>query len=97
MCLQDMDLYDESRTLLHAGALFRRYRSKAELSYTWAELHVALLDNYRASISVVVVCTSDAPFTVLILRPEERPNGSIRYGVVSRVRSSPRFSLPLPS
>ncbi|TCD69356.1 hypothetical protein EIP91_007912 [Steccherinum ochraceum] len=63
----DMDLYDQSRTLLHAGALFRRYRSKADVSHTWAELHVALLDNY-----------------LLILRPEERPNGAIRYGVVSR-------------
>ncbi|KAH8099970.1 hypothetical protein BXZ70DRAFT_1024921 [Cristinia sonorae] len=63
----DMDLYDQSRTLLHAGALFRRYRSKADMSHTWAELHVALLDNY-----------------LLILRPEERPNGAIRYGVVSR-------------
>ncbi|THH33188.1 hypothetical protein EUX98_g965 [Antrodiella citrinella] len=62
----DMDLYDSSRTLLHAGALFRRYRSK-DMSHTWAELHIALLDNY-----------------LLILRPDERPNGSIRYGVVSR-------------
>ena len=46
MLLQDMDLYDQSRTLLHAGALYRRYRSKADMSHTWAELHVALLDNY---------------------------------------------------
>ncbi|KAI0752263.1 hypothetical protein BC629DRAFT_1297111 [Irpex lacteus] len=40
----DLDLYDESRTLLYQGTLARRY--KAEVGYNWADLHVALLDNY---------------------------------------------------
>ena len=45
--LQDLDLYDESRTLLHSGQLARRYTSRTEVTYTWVDLHVALLDNYR--------------------------------------------------
>ncbi|KAI0694624.1 hypothetical protein BC835DRAFT_1274268 [Cytidiella melzeri] len=40
----DLDLYEESRTLLHEGTLARRY--KGEVGYHWADLHVALLDNY---------------------------------------------------
>ncbi|CCM01400.1 uncharacterized protein FIBRA_03451 [Fibroporia radiculosa] len=40
----DLDLYDESRTLVHSGPLARRYRS--DMGYNWADLHVALLDNY---------------------------------------------------
>ena len=94
-----MDLYDQSRTLLHAGALFRRYRSKADMSHTWAELHVALLDNYRACIRTIRTydygqLTISRFSSVLILRPEERPNGSIRYGVVSRVSHSSSYPVP---
>ena len=40
-----MDLYNESRTLVHSGTLARRIRS--EMGHTWSDLHVALLDNYR--------------------------------------------------
>ncbi|KAI0091299.1 hypothetical protein BDY19DRAFT_1033671 [Irpex rosettiformis] len=40
----ELDLYDESRTLLYQSTLARRY--KAEVGYSWADLHVALLDNY---------------------------------------------------
>ncbi|KAF7799770.1 hypothetical protein EIP86_011012 [Pleurotus ostreatoroseus] len=40
----DLDLYDESRTLVHAGPLARRFRG--DLGYTLADLHVALLDSY---------------------------------------------------
>ncbi|EMD33527.1 hypothetical protein CERSUDRAFT_87363 [Gelatoporia subvermispora B] len=40
----DMDLYDESRTLIYQGPLARRFKS--EVAYSWADLHVALLDNY---------------------------------------------------
>lgn len=40
----DLDLYDEARTLIYSGPLSRRYRS--EMGYSWANLHVALLDNY---------------------------------------------------
>ncbi|PIL35597.1 hypothetical protein GSI_02325 [Ganoderma sinense ZZ0214-1] len=40
----DLDLYDEGRSLPHQGSLSRRYRS--EMNFHWADLHVALLDNY---------------------------------------------------
>jgi len=40
-----MDLYNESRTLVHSGTLGRRMRS--EMGHTWVDLYVALLDNYR--------------------------------------------------
>ncbi|KAL6307423.1 hypothetical protein BKA93DRAFT_815806 [Sparassis latifolia] len=40
----DLDLYGDNRTLVHSGPLARKYRS--EVSYNWADLHVALLDNY---------------------------------------------------
>ncbi|EKM58279.1 uncharacterized protein PHACADRAFT_140069, partial [Phanerochaete carnosa HHB-10118-sp] len=42
----DLDLYDESRTLQYSGPLARRYTSRTEVTYTWVDLHVALLDNY---------------------------------------------------
>lgn len=41
---QDLDLYDESRSLRFQGPLSRRYKSNMDLH--WADLHVALLDNY---------------------------------------------------
>ncbi|KAL0955022.1 hypothetical protein HGRIS_003941 [Hohenbuehelia grisea] len=41
----DMDLYDESRTLVHDGPVSRRMR--LDTGFTgWAELQLALLDNY---------------------------------------------------
>ncbi|KZT00783.1 uncharacterized protein LAESUDRAFT_687612 [Laetiporus sulphureus 93-53] len=40
----DLDLYDKMRALVHSGPLSRRYRS--EMGTSWADLHVALLDNY---------------------------------------------------
>lgn len=44
MTVKDLDLFDESRSLLHLGPLARRYR--ADVGYHWADLNVALLDNY---------------------------------------------------
>lgn len=44
-CIQDMDLYNESRSLVYSGTLARRIKS--EMGHTWVDLHVALLDNYR--------------------------------------------------
>lgn len=52
MIAQDLDLYDESRTLLFGGQLARRY--KAEVGYNWADLYVALLDNYCECYLVMV-------------------------------------------
>ncbi|KAI0367745.1 hypothetical protein BV20DRAFT_1045369 [Pilatotrama ljubarskyi] len=40
----DLDLYDESRSLRYQGPLSRRYKTNMDLH--WADLHVALLDNY---------------------------------------------------
>ncbi|KAI0775224.1 hypothetical protein BD413DRAFT_534078 [Trametes elegans] len=40
----DLDLYDESRSLRFQGPLSRRYKTNMDLH--WADLHVALLDNY---------------------------------------------------
>ncbi|EJF64968.1 hypothetical protein DICSQDRAFT_159921 [Dichomitus squalens LYAD-421 SS1] len=40
----DLDLYDAARSLQYQGQLSRRYKS--EMNFHWADLHVALLDNY---------------------------------------------------
>ena len=50
---QDLDLYDESRTLIYSSPLARRYRG--EVGYNWADLHVALLDNYREYTDIDIV------------------------------------------
>ncbi|KAK7690932.1 hypothetical protein QCA50_006035 [Cerrena zonata] len=42
----DLDLYDETRTLIRLGSLARRYRKENTVGYSWADLNVALLDNY---------------------------------------------------
>ncbi|KAF9557432.1 hypothetical protein CPC08DRAFT_640312 [Agrocybe pediades] len=42
----DMDLYDESRTLVYIGTVFRRNRSETGLTEKWVELTAALMDNY---------------------------------------------------
>ncbi|KIY71515.1 Dbl domain-containing protein [Cylindrobasidium torrendii FP15055 ss-10] len=41
----DMDLYDDSRTVVHAGPVARKSRSSTA-GTSWADLHLALLDNY---------------------------------------------------
>jgi hypothetical protein len=43
---QDMDMYDEKRTLVHSGPLARRARQETEWC-GWNDHYVALLDNYR--------------------------------------------------
>lgn len=42
---QDMDLYNETRSLVHIGQLARKQR--ADNWSRWLDLEVALLDNYR--------------------------------------------------
>ncbi|KAI1797140.1 hypothetical protein LXA43DRAFT_982888 [Ganoderma leucocontextum] len=61
----DLDLYDEGRSLPYQGPVSRRYRS--EMNFHWADLHLALLDNY-----------------LLLLKPDQRPNASLKHIVVSR-------------
>ncbi|KAH7106378.1 hypothetical protein BKA62DRAFT_765930 [Auriculariales sp. MPI-PUGE-AT-0066] len=41
----DMDLYSDHRSLIFSGELARRKRAELELR-SWADVHVALLDNY---------------------------------------------------
>ena len=45
--IQDLDLYDETRTLVQLGSLARRWRRDNTVEYSWTDLNVALLDNYR--------------------------------------------------
>ncbi|KAF9468071.1 hypothetical protein BDZ94DRAFT_1209777 [Collybia nuda] len=42
----DMDLYDESRSLVYSGPLSRRSRIDSAWSESWSDLTGALLDNY---------------------------------------------------
>lgn len=81
-----MDLYDESRTLVHSGPLSRRQRSELDW-YGWIDLTVALLDNYRQFLSRHTPRRLKLfPFGVVILmREETRPNGFVKRHVVSRV------------
>ena len=49
---QDMDLYDESRTLVYSGPVSRRARSKTRFSSGgWTELVAVLLDNFCEALS----------------------------------------------
>lgn len=49
---QDMDLYDESRTLVYSGPVSRRARSETGFSSGgWTELVAALLDNFCEALS----------------------------------------------
>jgi hypothetical protein len=41
--LQDLDLYDDSRTLIHSGPLARL---KSDTRHSWSDVFGALLDNY---------------------------------------------------
>jgi hypothetical protein len=43
---QDMDLLDESRSLIHSGKLLRSSEGNLEWN-GWTELFVLLFDNYR--------------------------------------------------
>lgn len=45
-----MDLYDESRTLVHSSDVARRMRTDTGFS-EWADMNLALLDNYCGSFS----------------------------------------------
>jgi hypothetical protein len=44
--MQDLDWYNENRSLVYSGPVARR--SKSEMDWNpWTDLFVALLDNYR--------------------------------------------------
>ncbi|KAI0833461.1 hypothetical protein BC628DRAFT_1308074 [Trametes gibbosa] len=104
----DLDLYDESRSLIYQGPLSRRYKSNMDLQ--WADLHVALLDNYllllkpEARSSTVTrhhVVSRPIPLEYLRLgvfngppenRREKAEDGS---GLLDRVRARYRPMFPL--
>ncbi|KAI0649128.1 hypothetical protein C8Q79DRAFT_904017 [Trametes meyenii] len=103
----DLDLYDESRSLIYQGPLSRRYKTNMDLH--WADLHVALLDNYllllkpEARSSTVTkhhVVSRPIPLEYLRLgqfdgstesRKEKAEEGS---GILERVRSRYRQMYP---
>lgn len=43
--IQDMDFYDESRTLVYSSSVARRVKSEASF-HEWEDLALSLLDNY---------------------------------------------------
>lgn len=85
-----MDLFNETRSLVHLGPVLRRGRSDTGLTTAWSELVAALLDNYckppRASGSAFrYLILSSFFFQVILMREEKRPNGVVRRILVSRV------------
>ncbi|KAI0661715.1 hypothetical protein C8Q70DRAFT_673507 [Cubamyces menziesii] len=103
----DLDLYDESRSLRFQGPLSRRYRTNVDLH--WADLHVALLDNYllllkpEARSSTVTknhVVSRPIPLEYLRLgifdgAPESRKEKAEEgSGILERVRSRYRPMYP---
>jgi hypothetical protein len=80
-----MDLYDESRTLIHSGFLARRQRSETDWS-GWHDYFVALLDNFRKEAYILLSLLHCSPvLTVLLTREETRSNGVVKRHVGSRV------------
>ncbi|KAJ3767629.1 hypothetical protein FB446DRAFT_707669, partial [Lentinula raphanica] len=68
----DMDLYDNSRTLVYSGPVSRKNRSEGSVAGTWSssgwtDLFAALLDNY-----------------FLLTREEKRSNGTVKRQLMSR-------------
>jgi len=88
--LQDLDLYDKSRTLHLSDTVTRKMRSDAGFS-SWVDFSASLLDNACESIQTNQTHNSDKVYKVLITRDDKRPNGSIKRFLVSRV--SEKFSL----
>ncbi|KAI0359880.1 hypothetical protein OH77DRAFT_1419213 [Trametes cingulata] len=103
----DLDLYDESRSLRYQGPLSRRYKTNMDLH--WADLHVALLDNYllllkpEARSSIITknhVVSRPIPLEYLRLGmfdspPENRKEKAEEgSGLLERVRSRYRQMYP---
>jgi len=43
---QDMDLYNESRSLVYTGPVIRRAKTDTGFSEKWTDVVAALIDNY---------------------------------------------------
>lgn len=79
-----MDLYDDSRTLIHSGTLARRQRSEIDW-HGWNDYVVALLDNYRKCCSTYQPLLRLTNSSVVLTRAETRSSGNVKHVVVSRV------------
>ncbi|KAF9648739.1 hypothetical protein BDM02DRAFT_3155589 [Thelephora ganbajun] len=93
----DMDLYNESRSLVYSGTLARRMRS--DMGHTWVDLHVALLDNYllltkeeqRNGVTKYRIMSRPIPLEYLRLGSFDDPSDNRRErledaGILDRVR-----------
>jgi hypothetical protein len=84
-----MDLFNETRSLVHFGPVLRRGRSDTGFTTGWSELVAALLDNYcklpRASGSAFRYLLLSSFLVVILMREEKCPNDVIRRVLVSRV------------
>ena len=89
---QDLDLYDESRTLLFGTQLARRY--KAEVGYNWADLYVALLDNCREILIAIPLLLPDPEKRERSITPQTRNTSKRRNPPQPCL---PRTSLPYSS
>ena len=84
-----MDLFNETRSLVHFGPVLRRGRSDTGFTTAWSELVAALLDNYcklcQDSGSTFRYLRLSSFSVVILMREEKRPNGVVRRVLVSRV------------
>lgn len=84
---QNLDLLDETRTLVHTGRLLRQSEGNFELS-GWTDTFVLLFDNYR-EFSFRRPCNADliylVDYPVVMTKPKEK-DGITKYHVVKRVR-----------
>ena len=85
-----MDLFNETRSLVHFGPVLRRGKRDTGFTTAWSELVAALLDNYckppQDSGSAFSLFTAFFFFlVVLLMREEKHPNSVIRRVLVSRV------------
>jgi hypothetical protein len=78
--IQDMDLLDEQRSLIHTGRLLR-----PENGNSWTELFVILFDNYCELCCYLGACAFLFLYaTVVITRPREK-DGVTKYHIHRRV------------
>ena len=84
----DLDLLNESRSLIHTGKLYRQPDGGFEWS-GWTELFVLLFDNYREFCCYFLfsLCARPDCCLVVMTKPKER-EGSTKYQVYRRVRDT---------
>ena len=84
-----MDLFNETRSLVHFGPVLRRGRRDTGFTTAWSELVAALLDNYckppQDYGSTIRYSPLSLFLVVILMREEKHPNSVIRRVLVSRV------------